>query len=104
MVKRPEALDAAAEVIGTYGGAAIHRSVTFKGMVSEFAEMVPRAPAAHQESGLTSRPVPVRYAPGLKSDVRSRLGDGAAPGRARTAAGLESRPQSEPSGVVRIAA
>jgi hypothetical protein len=41
IVKRPEALDAAAEVIGTYGGAAIRRSVTLKGMVYEFAGVVP---------------------------------------------------------------
>jgi hypothetical protein len=41
VIKRHEALDAAAEVIGTYGGAAIHRSVTFKGMVYEFAGVVP---------------------------------------------------------------
>jgi len=42
IVKRPEALDAAAEVIGTYCGAAVHRSVTFKGMTYEFAGVVPQ--------------------------------------------------------------
>jgi hypothetical protein len=42
VVKCPEALDAAAEVIGTYCGAAIHRSVTFKGMTYEFAGVVPQ--------------------------------------------------------------
>jgi hypothetical protein len=39
IVKRREALDAIAEVIGIYGGAAIH--LTFKGMVYEFACVVP---------------------------------------------------------------
>jgi hypothetical protein len=41
IVKRPEALDAAAEVVGWYCDAPIHRSVTFKGMVYEFAGVVP---------------------------------------------------------------
>jgi hypothetical protein len=41
IVKRQEALDQAAEVIGAYCGTAIHRSVTFKGMVYEFAGVVP---------------------------------------------------------------
>ena len=41
IVKHPAALDAAAEVVGSYCGAAIHRSVTFKGMVYEFAGVVP---------------------------------------------------------------
>ena len=41
IVKRQEALDATAHVVGTYRGAAIHRSVTFKGMVYEFAGVVP---------------------------------------------------------------
>ena len=41
IIKHEKALDDAAEVIGTYCGAAIHRSVTFKGMVYEFAGVVP---------------------------------------------------------------
>jgi hypothetical protein len=41
IVKHEQALDDAAEVIGMYCGAPIHRSVTFKGMVYEFAGVVP---------------------------------------------------------------
>jgi hypothetical protein len=41
IVKHEKALDDATGVIGTYCGAAIHRSVTFKGMVYEFAGVVP---------------------------------------------------------------
>ncbi len=49
IVKRQEALDAAADVVGTYRGAAIHRSVTFKGMVYEFAGVAAAAlPEAHR--------------------------------------------------------
>jgi hypothetical protein len=32
IILRQEALDSCGEIIGTYSGAAIHRSVTFKGM------------------------------------------------------------------------
>ena len=42
IVKRQEALDAAAEVVGSYHGAAIHRTVTFKGMVYGFAGVAPK--------------------------------------------------------------
>jgi hypothetical protein len=41
IIRRPEALDARSEVIGNYLGAAIHRSVQFKGMQYEFAGVVP---------------------------------------------------------------
>jgi hypothetical protein len=41
IVKHEKALDDATEVIGRYCGAAIYRSVTFKGMVYEFAGVVP---------------------------------------------------------------
>jgi hypothetical protein len=41
VIRHPDGLDAAAEAIGSYCGAVVHRTVTFKGMVYEFAGVVP---------------------------------------------------------------
>ena len=41
VITHPDGLDAVAEAIGSYCGAAVHRTVTFKGMVYEFAGVVP---------------------------------------------------------------
>jgi hypothetical protein len=41
IVRRAEALDEMAEVIGSYRGAVIYRTVTFKGMAYEFSGVVP---------------------------------------------------------------
>jgi hypothetical protein len=41
IILRMDALDACAEVIGTYKTKAIYRSVTFKGMVYDFDRVVP---------------------------------------------------------------
>ena len=53
IIRRPEALEACAEVIGQYQDAPIHRTVTFKGMDYEFAGIVaPRYQARIDENEL----------------------------------------------------
>jgi hypothetical protein len=42
VIRRFDALDDASEVIGSYCGARIHRTVTFQGMRYEFSGVVPR--------------------------------------------------------------
>jgi hypothetical protein len=84
VVKRPEALDAAAEVIGTYCGAAVHRSVTFKGMTYEFAGVVSQKyQDASTRTSSTSSPGSCTSPVGPDASRRSVAAG--RPGRARVA-------------------
>jgi hypothetical protein len=66
IIRRPEALEAAAEAIGSYRGAGIPASVTFKGMRYEFAGVVPpRYQAAIRENELYLDPG-LLYVTGLR--------------------------------------
>jgi hypothetical protein len=46
VIRRIDALDDASEVIGSYCGAEIHRTVTFQGMRYEFSGVVPSGDAS----------------------------------------------------------